>query len=156
MNKDKKRQKRKISVLSKYNLNNSSSKLNSIIATATPPLMNYARNVNEDGNQFEDRSSMLSGSQLSSLVYNNTHSQIINGNNNNDNNQLPNIMTPDAFNQVIAESYDRLYGGGFTKKSVLMVMDNDDEKYYDDADDSYDSQSPSINTNTSSIQIINF
>lgn len=142
-----KRQKRKLSALKKYNLNNSSSKLNSIIATATPPLMNYARNVNEDGNQFEDRSSMLSGSQLSSLIHNNT---------NNSNNQLPNIMTPDAFNQVIAESYDRLYGGGVTKKSVLMAIQDDDdddtdEKYYNEDDDTFDSRSPTIDTKTPSM-----
>ena len=156
-NKNKNKNKRKLSNLSKYNLN-AKSALNSIIATATPPLMNYARNVNDDGNQFEDKSSLLSGSQLSSNAYNNN--QFIlddkhNNNNNNDNKNilLPNIMTPDTFNQVIAESYDRLYGTT-SKKSVLMAIDDDyddddddDEKYHE----SYDSESPSIDSKTPSI-----
>merc|ERR1712032_274152 len=106
------------SAVSKYNLN-SRSTLNSIIATATPPLMNYARTVNVLN---EDKSSILSGSMLGAHLQGSSSSDNSGSNHSND---LQNIMTPDAFNQVIAESYTRLYGAN-TNVDRLSV-DGDDE-----------------------------
>ena len=113
---------------SRYNLNSlhSKSTLNSIIATATPPLMNYARTVNVQsaGKLNEDKSSMLSGSMVSgNLKKMGSNSSGCSGSSNGGSGgALPNLMTPDAFNQVIAESYSRLYGSAEVNNSEKHPM----------------------------------